>query len=166
MDRVHFTQMKEGTREEYAFLTENEVAYTRGTADRLLRALQDLDESLSGYQVTRLGHSLQSATRAWRDGADIDWVRVDAAETRRIRGYLAEIAKVIRDEGISVSHRVTLGTDPAAEILDQEEKVKANMVVMTSRGRSPIARWVFGSTSEKVLREGNLPLIVVRKTPE
>ncbi len=74
MDRVRFKQMKDGSREEYAFLTEHEIAYTRGTADRLLRALQDLDESLSGYQVTRLGHSLQSATRAWRDGADIDWV--------------------------------------------------------------------------------------------
>ena len=46
----------------------------RGTADRLLTALVDLDEVLSGYQITRLGHSVQSATRAWRDGADIDWV--------------------------------------------------------------------------------------------
>ena len=33
-----------------------------------------MDESLSGYQVTRLGHSLQSATRAELDGADIDWI--------------------------------------------------------------------------------------------
>ena len=34
----------------------------------------DLDEGLSCYKITRLGHALQSATRAWRDGADIDWV--------------------------------------------------------------------------------------------
>ena len=74
MDRVNFTQMKDGTREEYEFLTEHEIEYTKGTADRLLKALVDLDESLSGYKVTRLGHSVQSATRAWRDGADIDWV--------------------------------------------------------------------------------------------
>ena len=74
MDRVKFTQMKDGTAEEYAFLTEHEIDYTRGTADRLLRALVDLDEGLSGYQVTRLGHSLQSATRAQRDGADTDWI--------------------------------------------------------------------------------------------
>jgi predicted HD phosphohydrolase len=39
-----------------------------------LKALVNLDESLSGYQVTRLGHSIQSASRAWRDGADIDWI--------------------------------------------------------------------------------------------
>lgn len=74
MDHVKFTQMKDGDKEDYAFLTEHEIAYTRGTADRLLTALVDLDESLSGYQITRLGHSLQSATRAERDGADIDWI--------------------------------------------------------------------------------------------
>ena len=74
MDQVEFTQMKDGTKEEYEFLTSHEVAFTKGTADRLLSALVDLDEGLSGYKVTRLGHSLQSATRTWRDGADIDWV--------------------------------------------------------------------------------------------
>ncbi len=74
MKNVNFTQMKDGTREEYEFLTRHEVAHTKGTADRLLRALVDLDEGLSGYKITRLGHSLQSATRAHRDGADIDWV--------------------------------------------------------------------------------------------
>ena len=74
MDQVSFTRMKDGTRQEYEFLTELEIAHTRHTANRLLRALVELDESLSGYQITRLGHSLQSATRAWRDGADMDWV--------------------------------------------------------------------------------------------
>ena len=74
MDQVKFTQMKDGDKEDYDFLTAHETEYTKGTADRLLKALVDLDESLSGYQVTRLGHSVQSATRAWRDGADDDWV--------------------------------------------------------------------------------------------
>ena len=74
MEHVNFTQMKDGTREEYEFLTKHEVDHTKGTADRLLRALVELDEGLSGYKITRLGHSLQSATRAHRDGADIDWV--------------------------------------------------------------------------------------------
>ena len=74
MKQVSFTQMKDGTRAEYEFLNAHETAYTEGTADRLLDAMQELDASLSGYQITRLGHSLQSATRAWWDGADIDWV--------------------------------------------------------------------------------------------
>ena len=74
MDRVKFTAMKDGDKEDYDFLTEHEVAFTKGTAGRLLEALVTLDEGLSGYQITRLGHSLQAATRAERDGADTDWI--------------------------------------------------------------------------------------------
>lgn len=74
MDKVKFTAMKDGDAEDYAMLDVHERDYASGTADRLLSALVELDESLSGYQVTRLGHSLQAATRAWRAGADTDWV--------------------------------------------------------------------------------------------
>ncbi len=74
MEQVKFTAMKDGDREDYAFLAEHEIEYASKTGERLLKVMEELDESLSGYQVTRLGHSLQSATRAWRDGADIDWV--------------------------------------------------------------------------------------------
>ncbi len=74
MEQVKFTKMIDGDKDDYDFLTMHEVEHTKGTADRLLTALVELDEGLSGYQITRLGHSLQCATRAWRDGADIDWV--------------------------------------------------------------------------------------------
>ncbi|UXX82724.1 HD domain-containing protein [Roseovarius pelagicus] len=74
MERVSFTQMKDGTKEDYEFLTAHEIDHTKHTAQRLLKALVELDEGLSGYQITRLGHSIQSATRAWRDGADTDWI--------------------------------------------------------------------------------------------
>ncbi len=74
MEKVKFTAMKDGDREDYALLDHLERDYASGTADRLLSALVELDESLSGYQITRLGHSVQAATRAWRDGADVDWV--------------------------------------------------------------------------------------------
>lgn len=74
MDHVKFVEMKDGDKEDYDFLTGHEIEFTRGTADRLLKALVGLDEGLSGYKITRLGHSLQAATRAYRDGADIDWI--------------------------------------------------------------------------------------------
>ena len=74
MDKVSFTQMKDGTKEEYELLNERAVDDAKQTADRLLEALVELDSEMAGYQITRMGHSVQSATRAWRDGADIDWV--------------------------------------------------------------------------------------------
>ena len=74
METVKFTQMKDGDREDYAMLADHERAFVSKTADRLLDAMVDLDESLSGYKISRLGHCLQTATRAWKAGADIDWV--------------------------------------------------------------------------------------------
>ena len=75
MESVSFTAMKDGAREDYLFLKPLEEKHAKGTAARLLRELSLQDaESLPGYQVTRLGHALQAATRAWRDGADVDWI--------------------------------------------------------------------------------------------
>ena len=73
-ETVSFTQMKDGTRADYALLTDLEHAYVAGTADRVLASLRALDQGFSGYKFSRLGHSLQSATRAERDGADADWI--------------------------------------------------------------------------------------------
>ena len=75
MATVSFTQMKYGTHEDYAMLQELEHTYHAKTAQRLLNELaRQGQDSLDGYPISRLEHSLQSATRAWRDGADDDWI--------------------------------------------------------------------------------------------
>ena len=67
---VSFRRMEDGTREDYLLLDESERRYARGLPDRVLETLKKLDHPLYGYPVTRLQHSLQTATRAQRDGAD------------------------------------------------------------------------------------------------
>ncbi len=74
MEKVKFTKMKDGDREDYRFLSKHEIEFSKKTSERILKGLVELDESLSGYQVTRLEHCVQAATRAWRDGSDEDWV--------------------------------------------------------------------------------------------
>ena len=72
---VSFNQMKDGTRDDYLLLEELEKPHLSLTAERILAELKRQDEaSLAGYKITRLGHALQSATRASRDGADADWI--------------------------------------------------------------------------------------------
>jgi predicted HD phosphohydrolase len=71
---VSFRQMKDGTKEDYELLDEAEKRYALGLADRVLESLVKLDHSLEGYPVSRLGHSLQAATRALRDDADEEMV--------------------------------------------------------------------------------------------
>ena len=68
MKKVSFTEMKHGTKEDYVLLDKHEKEFERKTADRILKFLSSLTETLEGYQVSRLEHSLQSATRALHAG--------------------------------------------------------------------------------------------------
>ncbi len=68
MDTVRFTRMIDGAADEYAFLAKHEEEYTATLPERLMTALAGLENSFSGYRVSRLEHSLQSATRALEAG--------------------------------------------------------------------------------------------------
>jgi predicted HD phosphohydrolase len=71
---VSFRRMEDGTREDYELLDRVEREYAKGLPDHVLASLLKLDHTLAGYPVSRLEHSLQAATRARRDGADIELV--------------------------------------------------------------------------------------------
>jgi len=74
MNQVSFTEMKHGTKADYDLLVRIHKEHAAQVADRVLAMLNEMDELPAGYQVDRRRHALQSATRAWRDGADDDWV--------------------------------------------------------------------------------------------
>ena len=74
MKTVKFTEMKKGTKDEYLLLDEYEQSYIKGTADRILKFMKGLTSTLEGYKITRLEHSLQTATRAFKDNADEEMV--------------------------------------------------------------------------------------------
>ena len=74
MKEVSFIQMKDGTKEDYLLLNKHEKKYIEGTADRLIKFMSGLSNTLEGYQITRLEHSLQTATRALNDKADDEMI--------------------------------------------------------------------------------------------
>ena len=74
MKTVNFTEMKNGTKEEYLMLDEHEQNYISGTADRIIKFMSRLNSTLEGYKITRLEHSLQTATRAYKDNASEEMI--------------------------------------------------------------------------------------------
>jgi predicted HD phosphohydrolase len=70
---VSFTQMKDGTAEDYALLGRIEAKQMQDFPDRVLGWLRTMDDS-AGYQISRLEHSLQAATRAHRAGENEETV--------------------------------------------------------------------------------------------
>jgi predicted HD phosphohydrolase len=69
-ETVNFTRMDEGTYEEYQLLDRHYKKLDRELVDNLLAQLKRLGGDKLGYQIDRYQHSLQTATRAQRDGAD------------------------------------------------------------------------------------------------
>ena len=67
MKKVSFTEMIKGTKEDSLFLDKHEKDFANKTAERILKFMSNLTETLEGYQISRLEHSLQSATRAYKN---------------------------------------------------------------------------------------------------
>ena len=74
MKKVNFTEMKNGSKDDYDLLERYEKNFERKTADRLLKYLASQTTTLEGYQITRLEHSLQAATRAYKNGESEEMV--------------------------------------------------------------------------------------------
>jgi predicted HD phosphohydrolase len=72
--RAAFHEMTEGTRDDWMIIGSSAVQFQRKLTDRVLAHLRLLDGDFGGYAVDRLTHSLQTATRARRDGRDEEYV--------------------------------------------------------------------------------------------
>jgi predicted HD phosphohydrolase len=69
-----FTRMQDATPADYIAIGRHALEFVRGLPDRVLGHVRLLAGDTGGYAVDRLTHSLQSATRAHRDGRDDEYV--------------------------------------------------------------------------------------------
>ncbi|MBX9885548.1 MAG: HD domain-containing protein [Novosphingobium sp.] len=73
-ERAQFHSMDEGTQEDWAIIARDYVGFAAGLPDRVLAHLRLLDGDFGGFPIDRLTHSLQTATRAHRDGRPESYV--------------------------------------------------------------------------------------------
>lgn len=88
---------------------------------------------------------------------DVQARRLDAEE------YLAARAAELSAKGVRARTQVRRG-DPAAEIVAGAGEAGADLIAMTTHGRSGLGRLVFGSVAEAVLRQARLPVFLMRLT--
>ena len=67
MKTVNFTEMKNGSKDDYQLLEKYEKNFERQTASRVLNYLSKQTSTLEGYKISRLEHALQAATRAYKN---------------------------------------------------------------------------------------------------
>ena len=87
-----------------------------------------------------------------------EWV---TAMEQSARAYLAGIEQRLKAKGIVVSSKIESG-GAAERIIEVAEQIDADVIAMSTHGRSGLARWALGSIADKLIHSGNIPLILVR----
>ncbi len=79
------------------------------------------------------------------------------------QGYLEPLVASLKAKGVRAGARVRIG-DPATEIVAAAKEINADLIAMTTRGRSGLGRLLFGSVAEAVLRGSPIPVFLMRMT--
>ena len=83
------------------------------------------------------------------------------SEERDARTYLEHVANALRQRGISVQTEHPQGV--AAEVIvDAARRAQANLIALTTHGRSGLGRLIFGSVADEVLHKAPSPVLLVR----
>lgn len=105
---------------------------------------------------------MRAAEAPWLSGEGV--VEAQVAIVREAEEYLGALADRLRAaEGHEVDTSVWYGA-PAASIIDAAKSQHADLIVMTSHGRSGLGRLILGSVAESVLRGTTTPILLVRAT--
>ena len=90
-----------------------------------------------------------------------NYAKANEAEESRVQAELIAIERELREKGLSVDHRITSGIDAAKEIVQICKEKGIDLIIMPTRGRSGVNRWLLGSVTEKVLHFGEVPLLLI-----
>ena len=92
----------------------------------------------------------------------VDYDKFTRDEEKRVSTEILALEKEMKAEkNLMVTHSISSGVDAAQEIIKLGEKIGADLVVMSTHGRSGLGRFVLGSVAEKILRYGETPLLLV-----
>ena len=80
---------------------------------------------------------------------------------QKAKDYLDKTGEDLRSKGTIVKTRVGVG-NAAEEIIKVADEINADLIAMSTHGRSGLSRWAFGSVTARVLRGANAPILMVR----
>jgi nucleotide-binding universal stress UspA family protein len=84
---------------------------------------------------------------------------------KKVMDYLKKTGENLKSKGATVKIKVRTGS-PADEIIEVADEINANLIAMSTHGRSGISRWAFGSVTDRALRGGTKPMLLVRAPKE
>lgn len=87
---------------------------------------------------------------------------IDEKQKEAAERYLQGLAEELQKKGLRASATVKTGQQVAVEIIEYAKEIGADLIVMSTHGRSGITRWVLGSIALKVLTRAETPILLLR----
>lgn len=108
-----------------------------------------------------LVHVYEVPVFEWRDGSFLPTPRSLDTRARQVDELLLEQTSAARDAGAEKVRAVKIVGAPAQEILQFAETSGADVIVMTTRGRTRVRDALVGSVAERVVQNARCPVLVV-----
>lgn len=110
--------------------------------------------------------SLTHYVIAGEASAPVPYTEPEMAQIKKkAEEYLAKVGQVLQAKNVVIRNKVSVGK--AAEMINKAaDELDVDLITMSTHGRSGISRWAFGSVTEKILRSGNRPVLMVRAPTE
>ena len=89
--------------------------------------------------------------------ASLDWVESQIEEAEN---HLRPVAERFQDCGLKPEMEVRFG-NPSEEILKAAAEYGSDIIAMATRSRRGVARLMFGSVADSVLRESHIPVLLI-----
>ena len=93
----------------------------------------------------------------WMAGGD--WIaKREKQDQAMAEAYLSDVAEKLKEDGISAQTVVLLGR-PAEIILDYVADNEVDLIIMSTRGKSGLSRWLRGSVTGRVSRNSRVAVL-------
>lgn len=132
-------------------------------AERALPAAERLARTMDGRLLLVRANPLP-VWISWAPGATVSpemYQQVIDDEERFARKYLDAWAQTLRSRGLTVNALVLFG-EPAYTLLDLLAERDASLVIMTTHGRTGLARFALGSVADRLVRGSHTPVLLIR----
>ena len=143
----------DGSNSAEAALTHGQaIARDSGATVHLLRVVEHLDE----ISMARAGDGGFAASEYSLDLAR----RLSSEKKHQAEEYLERVASPLKEAGVQVETAVLEG-DASEQVVEYANEHSVDLIVMSTRGRGAIRRFLVGSVTDRVIRTSEIPVIAI-----
>jgi nucleotide-binding universal stress UspA family protein len=88
--------------------------------------------------------------------------KYEKTSSNTAKRILDEVAEIAKNEGVPCATLHVEGRSPAEKIIHTANEVQADLIVMSSHGRSGLARLLLGSEAGDVVSRSQIPVLICR----